>query len=192
MRGCSKRSVLAAISVLEGTSPNEALAKWSVPETSLRECLSELEKGASLSGSSQMEVAIYLALELGSTAEEIARALSWRGFEKLVGRILEENDFRVLFNVRTKSRKEIDVVGVKGSYGISIDCKHWSRPLSRRDKESIAALQRDRTEELSISLGIKLYPIVVTLRGIVDEISGVTFLPVNALRDFLMRLGPPS
>ena len=115
----------------------------------------------------------------GLSFKKVARWLSWKDFEELSAKILSAHNYRVIRNLlMTKPvRLEIDVVGIDpgSGKGIFIDCKHWTRGVSRSALMEIADKQKIRVAKLLkyISwvkpryrvLGYlkKAYPLIITL-----------------------------
>ena len=59
-------------------------------------------------------LATVYALHKGVLIDEIAKHLDWKDFEGLAAKVLDEQDFATMRNlILTKTRMEIDVVGVK-------------------------------------------------------------------------------
>lgn len=81
-----------------------------------------------------LELALHL-MKQGFSFKEISRYIDWRDFERITAEILNAHNYLVLSNLSiTKPvRFEIDVIGIDtgSGRGIFIDCKHWSRGVSR-------------------------------------------------------------
>ncbi len=82
-----------------------------------------------------LDLALYM-IRHGMSVKEVSRYIDWRDFEKVSAEILSQHQYMVLTNlVMTKPvRLEIDVIGIDpgSGRGVFIDCKHWSRGVSRR------------------------------------------------------------
>ncbi len=81
------------------------------------------------------EARLDLAMEEASRGflYEASRFLEWMDFERFAERCLQELGFDTERNVRFKGssrRWQVDVVGLKSSLLVCIDCKHWAPPMS--------------------------------------------------------------
>lgn len=127
-----------------------------------------------------------LAIKMGAPIDEVSRLLDWKDFESLVAEMLDSSDFDTTRNlVLTKPRMEIDVVGIKSSVAILIDCKHWKR-LSDSSLEKAVQKQIERTKHYLSKEKIRAaVPAVVTLY---DEklrfINNVPIIPIFQLNSF--------
>ena len=91
--------------------------------------------------------AILNGLKLGVDGGAIARYLSWREFEKLVTRILEEAGYDVEWNLTLSHKGEriqIDVLAYNGNLLLLVDCKRWNKPLPPSVEESVKEGQERR------------------------------------------------
>lgn len=91
--------------------------------------------------------AILNALKLGVDGGAIARYLSWREFEKLVTRILEEAGYDVEWNLtlsHCRERVQIDVLAYNGNLLLLVDCKCWNKPLPPSIEENVRESQERR------------------------------------------------
>jgi len=150
--------------------------------------------------------AVQLAIEAvkrGSDIEEASRWLSWRDFEKLCVEALMSHGFKVKAPLRFKAegrRFEIDVVGVRGSLVLCIDCKHWSlrRGLASKVRDA-AAKHLDRclnlasvlSEALGLKVGAKpiIVPILVTLSDMgFKSTCSVLVVAIYKLNSLLLEL----
>jgi len=123
--------------------------------------------------------------------ESVLGSFDWKGFEQMVGKILEENGFGVDTNVRFKTdrRYEIDVLAENRDLSLSIDCKEWSRGRYKKTALSKAAeKQSERTSELELHSknGKKYIPMIVTLfEEDIKKEKDVIIVPVWKLNSFL-------
>jgi len=125
----------------------------------------------------------------GLTADELAKALSWRGFEALVEDVLSNNGFTTSRNVRV-GRNEIDVVAMEGEYALSIDCKHWTR-ASPAALRNAAINQIERTRKMSSAFrgASIILPSLVTLTIPPQRIiEGIPVVAINELSEFSLNL----
>ncbi len=111
----------------------------SIPEEVLIDKLREIKNIISIRDheiivEKPLELALYL-LRKGLSFKEVSRYIDWRDFEKVTAEILGSHNYVILTNliVTKPVRFEIDVIGVDtgSGRGIFIDCKHWSRGVSR-------------------------------------------------------------
>ncbi len=118
---------------------NELLNLTSLPREVLDESLKNLGeliefRDETIYLKKPLDLALLL-LRKGFSAKEISRYLDWKDFEKVSAEILSRHRYMVKTNfMATKPvRLEIDVIGVDIGSGRSlfIDCKHWSRGVSR-------------------------------------------------------------
>ncbi len=141
----------------------------------------------------------------GREIEDILRGLDWRGFEKMVSRIFEENGFRTTRNFRfkTEHRYEIDIIASRPRTVVCVDCKEWSMGRNKKHalkKASIKQKQRteqfkkfisenpDTLESIHIVDEQEFYPIMVTLyEESIKDVSNVKIVPVWKLNTFLNR-----
>ncbi|MGQ9468953.1 MAG: restriction endonuclease [Nitrososphaerales archaeon] len=149
----------------------------------------QFEKGAKV-------LASVSALKIGSSIDEVSKALSWKDFEEFIFIIMAYNGYRVHQNFRLKHPKiEIDVLAVKDERSLAIDCKHWhhSMGVSRISKAAEAQIKRAeklmRSEEakrLNLSYVI---PVIVTLYS--EQaffVNKVPVVPIDKFSHFLNKL----
>jgi len=128
-----------------------------------------------------------LALQKGAPIDQVSEQIDWKDFEGLVGEILESKGFGTMRNlILTKPKMEIDVVGVKFSLAILIDCKHWRR-INTSSLESIVNKQVERTKNyVSQTKGSIAIPAIVTLyQEKVDFIKKVPIIPIQKFSSFV-------
>lgn len=120
--------------------------------------------------------AILKGLKLGADGRTIARHLSWREFERLVTRVLEEAGYDVEWNLRLscgKERVQVDVLAYNGNLLLLVDCKRWNKPLPPSAEENIRRSQERRLSLLKELIGerswedeehlVYLIPLVLSL-----------------------------
>jgi len=140
----------------------------------------------------------------GRKMDDVMESYDWAEFERIVGDIFRQNDFRVTnnFRFRTWKRWEVDLIASRGSTVFCVDCKRWSQGRSKRWSLAKAAReQASRTREfdrfvrsnpetrgmMGIPDGVPV-PIVATLHE--EEIvkEGQTFVvPVEKLNSFILH-----
>jgi len=94
-----------------------------------------------------LDLSIFL-IKNGYSIREISKYIDWYDFEKVVGEVLSLNSYFVYRNLRVTRpvRMEIDIIGVDiaSGRGLLIDCKHWSRGVSRSSLVKIIDKHRER------------------------------------------------
>ncbi|MCP8304780.1 MAG: restriction endonuclease [archaeon] len=136
------------------------------------------------------------AVKLGSSVDEVSKALNWKDFEEFTCFILEYNGYRVYQNFRLRNpRREIDVLAVKDDRGLVIDCKHRHRSMGVSSISKVAKAQVERAEELMKSEEAKrlnlshVIPLIVTLYSEkVFFMNKVPVVPIDKFRHFLYEL----
>ncbi|MEM1666734.1 MAG: nuclease-related domain-containing protein [Nitrososphaerota archaeon] len=134
-------------------------------------------------------------------AEVLARHVSWKDFEVLSAKVLNEYGFNVLTNVRlrlSKKKCELDVLAVRSPTVLLLDCKKWNAVLSGKRLTSIVEshMRRGRmlAEYLLNMLGkgettVEIVPAVLTLYGSNKRVeNGVAIVPVGLLGNFIEKL----
>jgi len=143
----------------------------------------------------------------GEQIEEIIEGLRWKEFEELVLRILGRHEFRTWHNFRFKTKRmyEIDVLAVKDTTLLAIDCKDWGRGRYKNSSLRKAALdQSTRAKELRRFLEsnpiacvrmkldasqINIIPLLVTrLEESLIEHENVLVIPIWKFNEFLLNL----
>ena len=140
------------------------------------------------------------AVRLGVPESVVARGLSWRMFEDYAARALREAGYRVYHGLRVAGRGglELAVLGLGGSIGVAVDCKHWSprstvpsrlRDAARRHVERLGRLEQ-YWDRLGLPSGCwKIVPALLVLRERVPRlVEGVAVVPVSRLRGFIEEL----
>lgn len=131
--------------------------------------------------------AALFAVQKGATIDDAAQHLSWRDFEGLAAKILEEKNFAIMRNyIMTKPRMEIDVVGVRMGIAVLIDCKHWKRHNVSALEEAVQK-QVERTKVyVAKTAGAVAAPVIVTLyEEKVSFINKVPVVPIFQLPSFI-------
>lgn len=147
---------------------------------------------------------IRCAVLRGSKIEDVMGRYDWAEFERMVGDIFRQNDFRVRNNLRFKTsrRWEMDLVATRGSTVFCVDCKRWSEGRRKRWGLAKAAKEQERrTKEFGrfarsnpIARGMmgipegSFVPLLATLHeeGILKE-GGTFVVPVRKLNSFIVQ-----
>jgi len=149
----------------------------------------QFEKGAKV-------LASVSALKLGSSIDEVSKALSWKDFEEFIFIIMTYNGYRVHQNFRLKHPKiEIDVLAVRDGRGLAIDCKHWHHSMGVLGISKVAEAQIKRAEKIMMSEEAKRFslsyiiPVIVTLYSErVFFVNKVPVVPIDKFSNFLNEL----
>ncbi len=136
------------------------------------------------------------AVKLGSSIDEVSKALNWKDFEEFTCFILEYNGYRVYKNFRLRNpRREIDVLAVKDDRGLVIDCKHRHYSMGVSSISKAAKAQVERGEELMKSKEAKslnlshIIPLIVTLYSEkVFFMNKVPVVPIDKFPHFLYEM----
>ena len=145
------------------------------------------------------------ALSLGCPLEEVCRSLTWSEFEDFSLEALQANDFSVHKHFRFKSRDrrwEIDLVALRESRMLLIDCKHWNKgrqasSLQRAAEKNLACAKAlvnvipSISEQLAIGKlhSISLSPVILTLlRSPVQIHLGVPVVSISQFNGFIHEL----
>jgi hypothetical protein len=139
------------------------------------------------SNEDRIKIAI-LAIKMGCDIEQISKKLTWKDFEALASKILKLSGYKTAIHVTfSKPRMEIDVLGIKSQFAITVDCKHWKHGsiailsfYTKRQKERTKILLVKRS---NISFAI---PIILTLHSTkVRFIKGTPIVPITEFKSFL-------
>lgn len=87
--------------------------------------------------------------------EEVPRAVGWKFFERLVGRLLARTGLEVAWNVRLslgKSRFQFDLIAIGNEALYVIECKRWHRTLSPSLRSAISSQLLRRVEAMETAL----------------------------------------
>ncbi|MGH9997586.1 MAG: hypothetical protein ACRD7F_06205, partial [Nitrososphaeraceae archaeon] len=70
--------------------------------------------------------ASFLSLQMGCDIQECSKVLSWKDFEYFTSELLTMFEYSTKVNiVLSKPRAQLDIIGIKNDFAITIDCKHW-------------------------------------------------------------------
>ena len=142
------------------------------------------------SNEDKLKIAI-LAIKMGCDIEQISKKLTWKDFEALTSKILRLSGYKTAIHVTfLKPRMEIDVVGLKSQFAITVDCKHWKygsiSVLSFCTKRQIERTKILLVKRSYISFAI---PIILTLHSTtVRFIKGTPIVPITEFKSFLDEL----
>ncbi len=132
--------------------------------------------------------ASLIALQLGCDIQECSKLLSWKDFEYFTCELLSLFEYKTSVNiVLSKPRAQLDVIGIKNDFAITIDCKHW-RNNNKTTLTVYAEKQIRRTmlwlqREKKIT---KALPMIITLNNSIFKfIKGVPVVPILTLKSFL-------
>ena len=111
--------------------------------------------------------ASLLALQLGCDIQECSKLLSWKDFEYFTS--------------------ELDVIGIKNDFAITIDCKHWK--YSNKTTLTMYAEKQIRRTMLWLEREKKItqaLPMIITLDNATYKFNnGVPVVPILTLKSFL-------
>ncbi|HKO40665.1 MAG TPA: hypothetical protein VJU85_05335 [Nitrososphaeraceae archaeon] len=132
--------------------------------------------------------ASLLALQLGCDIHECSKVLSWKDFENFTSELLTMFEYTTRVNiVLSKPRAQLDVVGIKKDFAITIDCKHWKQ--SNKTTLTIFAEKQIRRTMLWLQREKKItkaIPLIITLDNVFFKlINGVPIVPILKLKSFL-------
>lgn len=129
-----------------------------------------------------------LALQLGCDIQECSKLLSWKDFEFFTSELLILFEYQTKVNINlSKPRAQLDVIGIKNDFAITIDCKHWK--YSNKTTLTIYAEKQIRRTMLWLQREKKItkaLPIIITLdNAFFKFINGVPIVPILNLKSFL-------
>ena len=132
--------------------------------------------------------ASLLALQLGCDIQECSKLLSWKDFEYFTSELLSLFEYQTKVNIiLSKPRAQLDVIGTKNDFAITIDCKHWK--YSNKTTLTIYAEKQIRRTMLWLEREKKItqaLPMIITLdNAIFKFINGVPVVPILTLKSFL-------
>ena len=132
--------------------------------------------------------ASLLSLQLGCDIHECSKLLSWKDFEYFTSELLNLFEYSTRVNiVLSKPRAQLDVIGIKNNFAITIDCKHWkynnktslSIYAEKQIRRTLLWFQREKTIT-------KVLPMILTLYSAnFGFINGVPTVPILTLKSFL-------
>lgn len=132
--------------------------------------------------------ASLLSLQLGCDIQECSKILSWKDFEHFTSELLNLFEYNTRVNiVLSKPRAQLDVIGIKNNFAITIDCKHWK--YNNKTSLSIYAEKQIRRTRLWLEREKKItqaLPMIITLDNTIFKfINGVPVVPISTLKSFL-------
>ena len=132
--------------------------------------------------------ASLLSLQLGCDIQECSKLLSWKDFEYFTSELLSLFDYQTKVNILlSKPRAQLDVIGIKNDFAITIDCKHWK--YSNKTTLTIYAEKQIRRTMLWLEREKKItqaLPMIITLDNATFKfINGVPVVPILTLKSFL-------
>ena len=148
-----------------------------------------------LKSSDRVRVAI-LAAPMVQDLRKVSQKLDWRDFELFVSEVAEHYGYHVKRNlVIGKPKVQIDLIAVKGTMCIAIDCKHWAKSaagssLSRIAKKQIrrARILLSNDETRSLRIKTALPAIVTLLPSISRATAGIPVVPVSEINNFFANV----
>jgi hypothetical protein len=132
--------------------------------------------------------ASLLSIQLGCDIHECSKLLSWKDFEYFASELLNLFEYSTRVNiVLSKPRAQLDVIGIKNNFAITIDCKHWKynnkKSLSMYAEKQIRRTMLWFQREKTIT---KVLPMILTLYSSnFGFINGVPIVPILTLKSFL-------
>ncbi|MEJ2248902.1 MAG: hypothetical protein P8Y70_07600 [Candidatus Lokiarchaeota archaeon] len=121
--------------------------------------------------------------------KNLAEILDFRGFESLIGEILQKNGYKVIKNFRfsdksdfkcqTKQKRyEIDVIGLKNHFLLLIDGKQW------RKKDSYSTLNKSAEKQFQRAVALNKNKYI--LSGLLEKLANLNtsfekYLPIKVI-----------
>jgi hypothetical protein len=132
--------------------------------------------------------ASFLSLQMGCDIQECSKVLSWKDFEYFTSELLTMFEYSTKVNiVLSQPRAQLDIIGIKNDFAITIDCKHWK--YSNKTTLTIYAEKQIRRTMLWLEREKKItkaIPMIITLdNAIFKFINGVPVVPILTLKSFL-------
>ncbi|MGZ5485832.1 MAG: hypothetical protein ACXWFB_07990 [Nitrososphaeraceae archaeon] len=132
--------------------------------------------------------ASLLAVQLGCDIQECSKLLSWKDFEYFTCELLSLFEYSTRVNiVLSKPRAQLDVIGIKNDFAITIDCKHWK--YNNKTTLTVYAEKQIRRTMLWLQREKKItkaLPMIITLNNSIFKfIKGVPVVPILTLKSFL-------
>ena len=132
--------------------------------------------------------ASFLSLQMGCDIQECSKVLSWKDFEYFTSELLTMFEYSTKVNiVLSKPRAQLDIIGIKNDFAITIDCKHWK--YSNKTTLTMYAEKQIRRTMLWLEREKKItqaLPMIITLdNAIFKFINGVPVVPILTLKSFL-------
>ena len=118
----------------------------------------------------------------------LSRKVKWQYFEKLVGWIFEQNDFKVKVNFVSKSpKRQYDVIAEKFGNAFLVDCKKWKGGRYKTSQLK-SAVEKHIKRCCLLQTENQKIPIIVTLLDEdMTEYNSVPIIPIQKLNAFLNR-----
>jgi len=141
----------------------------------------------------------------GRDPQLISSLLLWQEFEEFIETALSRNAYHAVKRFIFKSRlgrREIDILAWNEMWILAIDCKHWSRNLTKSRMRHVAAAQAQRARALAgrpelleregvTRLDLPMVPIILSLVDPRDQIvEGVPIVAVSKFASFLHEISP--
>jgi hypothetical protein len=152
----------------------------------------EVDKDKVLVHKGSVPIFSLQTLKAGASFNEILKLVRWQDFEDFVHTVVSEYGFTSFKNYRVKKpRAEIDVLALKGSFGLVIDCKQWHKVLEGSDLDRVVAKQISRAKVLlaidkNLLKGKVLVPVIVTLLPSSERYYyGVPIVPCEMFKSFV-------
>jgi len=145
--------------------------------------------GSKCNPSERALIALTLC-RLGTRPELISNSLDWREFERFCSGLLRSSGFEVREDVHLrKPSAQIDILALGPSFSLSVDCKHWSRPLTASTLRRFAEAQLRRSELFRKTVRADPRPIFSAILTLSEQrerfVEGVAIVPLFTLRDFV-------
>lgn len=145
-----------------------------------------------VSSADRVRIALLAAQQI-QDIKLVSKSLDWKDFEQFVSEIARQHDYAARSNViLIEPRTQIDVIAIKGSVAIVIDCKHWNKgaggsALARVAKSQIKRARIFIRSRMARELGARAaLPCVVTLlSGSSKSSEKVPIVPVSEISSFL-------
>jgi len=181
-------------------SIQEVTYSTGIPDKTIVEVLSplieqnylEVDKDKVLVHKGSVPIFSLQTLKAGASFNEILKLVRWQDFEDFVHTVVSEYGFTSFKNYRVKKpRAEIDVLALKGSFGLVIDCKQWHKVLEGSDLDRVVAKQISRAKVLlaidkNLLKGKVLVPVIVTLLPSSERYYyGVPIVPCEMFKSFV-------
>lgn len=138
-----------------------------------------------------------LAAQFVKDIKKVSQILDWKDFESFVSEIAEQNGYSIRSNVNlTKPRVQIDLIAIKGSLAIAVDCKHWGKSAGDSSLAEIAEKQirrarillRSKKEAETWRVKVILPAIVTLLPNLSREAVKIPVVPVSEINSFLANV----
>jgi len=205
----TRKSTDTILKILEQTKEKDTLTILTDEERVMINRIRAVEShdGAYNLGREERIDLAMIAVNQGVDIAEVVNLLTWKDFEGLIAGILTENGFQCTESFRRRGTStiggmEIDVIGIRGRLGFSVDAKMWSiRGGKVTALRTAAEKQKQRTSRLvnqltRLSQRIPLLkdgtyefiPVIVT--WLVEEVEtheGVPVVPVFKFNSFILN-----